>query len=151
MAPISTSQSAPLMRVNSPSFSTSSIQLRKSLPFVVFVCSLLIVGSAFMIILILLRIIKISMQSRYTTIFVRGLESHFRIDVLVNMIRRGQENLSLEYLNLPRLFADTGIRTFNRGARRYIAVVGAIEDQDFARTGDGHQISFRIYADADGV
>src|SRR3989440_8561552 len=76
MAPISTSQSAPLMRANSPSFSTSSIQVRKSLPFaVVTTRSSLIVASAFMMILILLRINKTSVQYRHTTILFRCVRS----------------------------------------------------------------------------
>src|SRR5437588_11896722 len=98
MAPISTSQSAPLIRFNSPSFSISSIQLRRSLPFaVVTTPSSVIVASAFMMILILLRINKTSMQSRYTTILFRCVRS----STIVRLLSRATEEIGNQVRKQP--------------------------------------------------
>src|SRR6266516_3390040 len=86
------------MRVNSPSFSISSIQLRRSLPFaVVATPSSVIVASAFIMILILLRINKISMQSRYTTI----LFFRVRPSTIVRLFSRATKEIGNQVRKQP--------------------------------------------------
>src|SRR5438132_42539 len=86
------------MRVNSPSFSTSSLQLRRALPFaVVTTPSSVIVASAFMMILILLRINKTSMQSRYTTILFRCVRS----STIVRLLSRATEEIGDQVRKQP--------------------------------------------------
>ena len=63
----------------------------------------------------------------------------------MKVIGSRQEDSAFVKLHLPGLIGHAGLRSHDAGARRDVAVIGAIENQDVLRIRHRQQISIRIH------